>query len=425
MAALVVAAAIAAVATAAAIAWRSQILAGLGLIGAMAVPFATALDYPYDLTNLGTAFAALVLVATAVVALRERWLVLLASAGVVGLLQIGGLVAQTDTTDHVVVALAAAYWLIASRSPPPRSGATARRSTGCRPSFVTVGTAFAGLSAASLFSGDTLGYALLIVGGVELALGAAYAARRAPARARRAAGRRRPDRRGRRVRRPARRAHARACLGGRGGRARLARAALREPRLLLAVARLLRRGRVPRAVRGRSAPTSSSRSPPTRPRAGWRSSAVAIAAAALGATARAWPGELRASEGVLAFLDPPAADFAPCHVGRRIAWLWSAGALALYAAALGILGLFVHQRGSTSIAEAWAWGHVATRGLVVGLAIALVLAWPYTRVGRHSWSRATGSWDSPSPSRSRSTSTGSTARSAGGRCCSPGSGRSP
>ena len=55
----------------------------------------------------------------------------------------------------------------------------------------------------------------------------------------------------------------------------------------------------------------------------------------------------------------------------------------LYAAALGILGLFVDRSGSTSIDEAWAWGHVATRGLVVGLAIVLVLAWPYTRIGRH------------------------------------------
>src|SRR6185312_8434562 len=47
------------------------------------------------------------------------------------------------------------------------------------------------------------------------------------------------------------------------------------------------------------------------------------------------------------------------------------------------LGLFVHERGSTSLDEAWAWGHVAVRGLVIGLALAFVLAWPYTRIGRH------------------------------------------
>src|SRR4051812_5262097 len=46
VAALAAAAVIAAVATAAAIAWKSEVLAGLGLLGAMAVPFATLVDYP-------------------------------------------------------------------------------------------------------------------------------------------------------------------------------------------------------------------------------------------------------------------------------------------------------------------------------------------------------------------------------------------
>ncbi len=169
VAALAVAAAIGAVATAAAIAWKSQILAGLGLIGAMAVPFATAIDYPYDLTSLGTAFAALVLVAAAVVALREGWLVLLASAGIVGLMQVGGLVAQTDSMDNVVVAIAATYWLIALGIATAAQWSNRKALDRLPASFVTVGTAFAGLSAASLFSGDRLGYALLVVGGVELA----------------------------------------------------------------------------------------------------------------------------------------------------------------------------------------------------------------------------------------------------------------
>ena len=178
LAALGIAAAIAAVGTAAAIAWRSQILAGLGLLGAMAVPFATVLDPPWELTSLGTAFAAVVLVAAAVVALRERWLTLLASAGVVGLLQIGVLVAQTETQDRVVTALATVYWLIAlgiaAAAQWRNRGALDRLPA----AFVTVGTAFAGLSAASLWSGNTLGYALLVVGGIELALGIAFAASR-------------------------------------------------------------------------------------------------------------------------------------------------------------------------------------------------------------------------------------------------------
>src|SRR5262249_61133977 len=59
--ALLVAAAIAAVGLAASLAWRSEFVAGLGLIGAMLVPIAVVADG--ELSFLGTSFVALVLVA--------------------------------------------------------------------------------------------------------------------------------------------------------------------------------------------------------------------------------------------------------------------------------------------------------------------------------------------------------------------------
>jgi uncharacterized membrane protein len=382
LAALGVAALIAGIGTAAAIAWRTQILAGLGLIGAMAVPFATAIDYPYDLTNLGTAFAALVLVAAAVVALRERWLILLGSAGVVALTQIAGLVAQTDTTDRVVVALAATYWLLALGIATAAQWGNRDSLDRLPASFVTVGTAFAGLAAASLFSGDALGCTLLIIGGAELVVGVAYAATR-----------RLPE------------------LGALLGVAGLTVAAvacgilLAGPTLALAwaaeagvLAWLAPRIREPRLLLVSlaffvaaafhalfiDAPLDQLLAVSAHPASGALAVVgVVVAAAAMAVTARAWPEEPRESRGVLAFLDGVAGDTADVHCERRIGGFWIAGVLALYAAALGTLGLFVHERGSTSLDEAWAWGHVATRGLLIGLSLALVLAWPRTRIGRH------------------------------------------
>ena len=78
--ALAIAAAIASVAVATSIAWRSQLVAGFGLIAAMLVPVAVVVQG--GLTPLGTAFVAVVFAATAVVALWLGWRALLV-AGVV------------------------------------------------------------------------------------------------------------------------------------------------------------------------------------------------------------------------------------------------------------------------------------------------------------------------------------------------------
>ncbi len=69
--ALLLAAAIATAGATVAIAWNAETIAGLGLVGALLVPVPVA--FQGGLTKLGVAFAALVLAATATVAVRQRW----------------------------------------------------------------------------------------------------------------------------------------------------------------------------------------------------------------------------------------------------------------------------------------------------------------------------------------------------------------
>jgi uncharacterized membrane protein len=109
--ALLVAAGIAAVGLALALAWESETLAGIGLVGAMIVP--ATLVFEGGLTTIGTAFAAVVFAAAAVVSIREDWRGLLAVAVAASLLQIVGLAAYADSVlSWPVIAVAAALWLL-------------------------------------------------------------------------------------------------------------------------------------------------------------------------------------------------------------------------------------------------------------------------------------------------------------------------
>src|SRR5262249_46039346 len=74
-AALVVACGIAAVGVWTSVAWRSQLVAALGLIGALLAPVALAAQEGIGV--VGTAFAAFVLAATLVVSVWRRWRMLL------------------------------------------------------------------------------------------------------------------------------------------------------------------------------------------------------------------------------------------------------------------------------------------------------------------------------------------------------------
>jgi hypothetical protein len=90
--ALVAASAIAAVGLVTALRWRSQMVAGLGLIGATLVP--VALIAQGSLTPLGTAFAGIVFAATAVVANSTGWRALLVAGGIASGVQILALVGE-------------------------------------------------------------------------------------------------------------------------------------------------------------------------------------------------------------------------------------------------------------------------------------------------------------------------------------------
>ena len=105
-AALVLAAAIAAVGTAIALAWSAEILAGIGLVGAALAPAAVGIEGGIEV--LGTAFAALVFAAIAVVGLRRGWTWLLV-AGVAATAPqwVALLVAERDEPPGGAVAVAA------------------------------------------------------------------------------------------------------------------------------------------------------------------------------------------------------------------------------------------------------------------------------------------------------------------------------
>jgi uncharacterized membrane protein len=109
--ALVAAAAIAAAGAATALAWSSQTVAGLGLIGAILVPLMAFVE-DGELSFIGTSFVALMLAGTAVVGLRANWRDLILLAGAASLVQIAGLTAQAEGSSWGVFCLASTFWLL-------------------------------------------------------------------------------------------------------------------------------------------------------------------------------------------------------------------------------------------------------------------------------------------------------------------------
>jgi uncharacterized membrane protein len=108
--ALVVAAAIAAAALAVSLAWRAELIAALGLIGAIAAPALLATQG--GLSATGTAFAAIVTGAAAAVGVRMRWRWLLVGAVVASAPQIAALVLKADRLDGGAIALAIVFGLL-------------------------------------------------------------------------------------------------------------------------------------------------------------------------------------------------------------------------------------------------------------------------------------------------------------------------
>lgn len=166
--ALGLAAAIAASGAALALAWGSQTLASLGLLGALLVPLPIAIQDRH-LSPVGTAFAVVVLAATIAVTVPRRWHALLAIATAIGLAETFALVA---VHERGATAVAVAAWLVSAGGALWLALRT--RLTYLPASLLALSAAFAGWSAGILYGGSTQGYALLVVGaayvGASLAL---------------------------------------------------------------------------------------------------------------------------------------------------------------------------------------------------------------------------------------------------------------
>ncbi len=165
--ALPLAGAIAALTTAVALAWGSQILAGIGLVGSALAPALQAIDT--GMTPASAAFAVIVLAATAVIAAKRDWEPLLATvAAIVGAQTIALVVDRDWVGDDgaVAVGLALAAVLLVSGI-LLRLG---RSETELRPLAATLplaGTGMALLTAAELLEdGPDRGLVLLAAGGM-------------------------------------------------------------------------------------------------------------------------------------------------------------------------------------------------------------------------------------------------------------------
>lgn len=181
-AALVVATSIAGLGAMVSLAWRSQLTAGIGLVGAMVVPAFLVLDG--GLTTIGTAFVVIVLACAALVAVRLDWNALLVVAALVALPQAGGLVLGADGLEWGVAAVAAACWLVLLSAGIALQLRTANGElVALAASLVTGGAAFAGLATGALFDGDVTGISrqgivLAVVALVHASCAAVFLARK-------------------------------------------------------------------------------------------------------------------------------------------------------------------------------------------------------------------------------------------------------
>jgi uncharacterized membrane protein len=176
--ALVIALVIAVVGTATALAWSSEFIAGLGMIGALLAPAAVGLQSG-ELTAAGTGFAALVFAGTAIVAVGRRWQVLLGVGVAAALPQGAVLIAQSEPTDWGVVAVTALLWLLVLGSAIALQLRFESPNLASLPASLTLGSAvFAGLGVAAQFTGHDEGWMLLAVAGPYAALAGLFQPRR-------------------------------------------------------------------------------------------------------------------------------------------------------------------------------------------------------------------------------------------------------
>ena len=369
--ALVLAAAIAAVGVATALAWSSELIAGLGLIGATLAPAAIGLETG-DLSSAGTGFAALVFTATAIVAIRRQWPKLLVAGLAASLPQVVVLVAQAEPTEWNVVAAAAFLWLLYLGAAIGWQERLATPALASLPaSLVILSGLVGGGSAAAQFTGSREGWMLLGVA-ATYALLAGFLF-------------------------PVRRHRDLSALLGAVGLAIAAFALadlLSGPTLAIAwaaeaavLAWLARRiddlryqlvafAYLTAAIvhtLAFDAPLRQLYEPDQSPaNGGLAPLAVALAAAVVAWYCRPWPTP-RTAAGIFAPLQRDLTAFAESQRLWRSIVGWIGALAALYAASLGVLGLaeWISDGGAKA---AFDWGHVGVTGLWGLVALGLVAA---------------------------------------------------
>jgi uncharacterized membrane protein len=370
LAALGVAAGIAAVGVATSLYWSSELVAGIGLVGATLVPLMVLFEE--DISPLGTGFAGLVFTATAVVAVYKRWPSLLGAGFVASAPQIALLVGDGEVTDWdrvilawifaglYVGAAAALHWALDEDGLHSLSA-----------SFVMAAAVLAGATGGVLFEGDDRGW---IAVGAGVAFGVVAAALFPRVR----------DRDLSALLAVAGLALVAVGLGvvlsGPGlALAWAAEAAvlawlahrIDEPRYQLAALAYLG-GATVHAI-ALDAPPRDLYEAVGDPASGALAPlGVAIAAAVVAVYSRPWPEDAPAS-GFFRLLEPVLAPFRDRYAVWRAVAAWLAGAAALYAASLGLLELSQLVWAEDLSAE-FELGHVAVTALWGAAAAALSYA---------------------------------------------------
>ena len=370
-AAMLIAAGIAAVGVATALAWSSELVAGLGLVGATLAPAAVGLESG-ELSAAGTGFAAVVFAGTVVVAIGQRWSRLLGVGVAASLPQVAILLAQAEPTEWDVVAASAFLWLLylgAAVGWQDRLGSPALASFPAS-LLVLSGVLAAGGSAAQ-FDGRSEGWAMLVAAGVY-GLVAAFLF---------------PTRRHRDL--SALNAAVALALGAialadllSGPTLAIAWAA--EAAVLAWLARVVGDVRYQLAslaylgaalvhALAIDAPLTQLYDAVSRPTEG----SVAIVAIALSAAIGAWYcrawGATEPARGVFAPLEPLFASFRQSQPGWRQALAATSALSALYAASLAVLGV-AQWISDGAVEPAFEWGHVAVTGLWGLVAIGVLAA---------------------------------------------------
>ena len=379
--ALAIAAGIAAIGLATALVWGSELIAGIGLVGATLMPLMVLFEE--DLSPIGTAFAAIVFAASAAAAARRNWPWLLGSSFAASLIQIAILVADGDVTDWDRVILAAVFCALYTGAAAAFHWARGGGLPTLSATLVVLSGVLAGATGAALFAGDDRGWVILVAAAafgtaaaalwprtadrdLSTLLGAVALALAAVGLAVLLSG---PS-------------LAIAWAAEAAVLAWLARG-IDEPRYAIASLVYLAAAAVDAVV---EAPPEDLYEAVSDPAAGALAPlAVAVGAAVVAFYSRPWVNERPTPEGFFAYLEPVIEGFRRQHWLWRAVSGWVAGIAGVYAASLGALAV-AQWVDDSPVHLAFERGHVLVAGIWGLVALGLVLAdrrleSPHLRVG--------------------------------------------